>query len=241
LVNVNINIEGISGGIAGTNRGTIQNCYVSGSIRAVRDIDTGQRGSVGGIAGVNEGGIIENCYTTCDVIADSEQYNYEGIGGIAGRNTNWGSTGGIIRWSYATGRVTGTRRVGGIVGVNSEGSTVSNCVAVNREIQGGYNMGTIPWIPFVWVNRIAGSNSGTLSNNYARTGITGTAPNSGTLTSEGGANVAASDYDGANARNWWFNIGYIRTHWSQANGRLPFLFQTTGAAFNQEQNPTVQP
>jgi uncharacterized repeat protein (TIGR02543 family) len=72
LINVNINsFNHYVGGIAGYNGGTIQNCYVSGSVKG--------RIGVGGIAGDNNG-TIQNCYATGSVTSTISS----SVGGIAG-------------------------------------------------------------------------------------------------------------------------------------------------------------
>ena len=70
---------------------------------------------VGGIAGTNDGGTIENCYATGDVTV-----NGEGGGGIVGGNS------GAIKNCYFVGDVKGYEEVGGIVGSNDDG-TIENC------------------------------------------------------------------------------------------------------------------
>jgi fibronectin-binding autotransporter adhesin len=74
-----INTYEWTGGIAGENRGTVQNCYVTGNI-------SGSMG-VGGIVGTN-GGIVQNCYTACNVssIDDGE------VGGVVGLNSGYNNS-----------------------------------------------------------------------------------------------------------------------------------------------------
>jgi hypothetical protein len=51
-----------SGAISGLNNGTIQNCYVTGSINA------SSQGATGGIVGYNQGsGVIQNCYSHVNI------------------------------------------------------------------------------------------------------------------------------------------------------------------------------
>ena len=77
------------------------------------------------------------------------------VGGLVGRNS-----GGTISNSSATGAVTGTNSVGGLVGYNE--GTISNSYATGAVI------GT------VYVGGLVGYNEGTISNSYATGAVTGT-------------------------------------------------------------------
>ena len=107
------------GGVAGRNSGTIQNCYASGRIKGY--------GFVGGVAGRNyiEGEItpvVQNCYAVCEISADSFY-----SGGIVGKNE------GIVQNCYAAGNVSGKEDLcGGVAGENT--GTVRNCVALNKAV-----------------------------------------------------------------------------------------------------------
>ena len=226
LISVNITYTTVTaGGIARQNYGTIENCYVSGSISG--------ESSVGGIAGrMYSGGVIKNCYTTCNVTGSSSE-----IGGIVGLNS--GST--IVN-SYATGKMTGTSAIGGIVGriLSSSGSVVQNNVALNYEVS-ATNSNT-------YVGRVIGNNeSGTLTPNYARasgmtlTGSSGAVTVTPSATGIHGEDVTAVNYFGVDASTWWGSTaGYSATNWDIAN-RLPHLKTTTGGTFDTTypQNPTV--
>jgi len=164
LTNVNINSTNrYIGGVAGYNDGgTIQNCYVTGTV-------TGDD-SVGGIVGGNSGGIIENCYTTAAVTATVGD-----PGGITGTSTS------MVKNCYATGSISGviTNPSGGLVGYIFGGGIVTNSVALNSTISGSSTSG-----------RVSGGTAGTFSNNKARSTMTvngGTV--SGTLTDKHGADV----------------------------------------------------
>lgn len=99
----NVNLTGYAnvGGLAGFNRGSITDCYATGSI-------AGSNYYVGGLAGRNYGSIT-GCYATASVIGTG----YLGyVGGLAGGNN------GSLAACYATGSVvgTGTGYVGGLTG-----------------------------------------------------------------------------------------------------------------------------
>lgn len=97
-----INGEGYVGGIAGYNRGTIENCYSTAEIIGGDD--------VGGIVGFNEGKII-NCYNVGNIKGTGD-----GVGGVVGANF-----GGTIESCYY---LAGTAE-GGINGSDVEGSAES--------------------------------------------------------------------------------------------------------------------
>ena len=107
LSGVEISGSGCTGGIAGENHGTIENCSVSGSV-------SGTYG-VGGIVGDNTG-TIKACYNTGNV-SGTEIGN--SIGGIVGYNE------GTIENCSISGSVLGICKVGGIAGCN--GGTISGC------------------------------------------------------------------------------------------------------------------
>ncbi len=99
------------GGLCAVNsRGTIANCYTTGSVRG------GQY--VGGLTG-DSSGIINNCFSTCSV------YSHAGMaGGLCGDN------GSLIDSSYASGTVTGGDNascLGGFCGFSV--GTISKCYA----------------------------------------------------------------------------------------------------------------
>jgi len=147
LYNVSIDTEDESpssstGGIAGTNKGTINKCIVTGYISG--------RFFVGGIAGVNEG-TITNCGSSADVSGTEE------VGGVVGDNYS------IVEKCYATGNVLGNKKVGGVVGHNrsslSPVTKVINCYAT------GNVTGNDSWSENV--GGVVGYNGGILQYCYA--------------------------------------------------------------------------
>ena len=132
-----------TGGIVGINRGTIENCYMQGSVNVNSSF-------TGGITGENYG-TLKNCHNESKVSALSI------VGGLIGYNhnnttitdcyntgavnatfTNAGSVGGLIGSSngttvvtgcYNTGSLTADANVGGLIGTlqYSNGTTISNC------------------------------------------------------------------------------------------------------------------
>ena len=130
------------GGLAGRNGGTIRGGYATGAVSG------GSGLNIGGLAGLNEGGSVLRSYAKGAVSGDGQR-----LGGLVGQNNNSGSItasyatgsvtlrggdtgGGLVGWnnngsisnSYATGAVsapTGTASVGGLVGSNTAGGTVT--------------------------------------------------------------------------------------------------------------------
>jgi len=143
--NVNAAAAGFVGSLTGNNSGKIINCYTQGG-----SISGG--GKIGGLVGSN-GGIILNSFADCNVSGTADYVgglagdNYMGriiscyssgsvdaeancVGGLTGFS-DW-----IISESYATGAVSGSDHVGGLVGYNQRtffstpSGTVAKCYAV---------------------------------------------------------------------------------------------------------------
>jgi hypothetical protein len=112
------------GAVLGFGSGTVQNCYVTGSI------SSNASSEVGGVVGCIYGGTVQNCYSTCNVSGSSAF-----VGGVVGRVGN-GST---VQNCYATGSIINSIYntdstycgVGGVVGVldSNTSNTVQNCYA----------------------------------------------------------------------------------------------------------------
>ncbi len=170
-----VKARGLSaGGLAGFNSGTITNCY------AVGTVDSNEN-NVGGLVGWNgvgvSRGVISNSYAAVDV--DGAGY----VGGLVGYNVgeitgshatgtvnasspnagglvgySYGSI--IVSASYATGNVTGTTYVGGLVGYDS-------CDTINS-----YATGAVTGRRYV--GGLAGANAGEkITNCYATGDATG--------------------------------------------------------------------
>jgi predicted small secreted protein len=181
LVNVNIHFTGNVGqvgGVAARNKGTVENCFVSGSATGTGESDTG------GVVGANSG-MVQNCYSTCNVSGTNP------VGGIVGNNSTI-TDNGTVQNCYSTGSVTTSGATsgttgGGIVGKNNSG-TVQNCVALNTSIT---TTGSPLNSQFA---RIAGSPApNTLTNNHAKSDISGTWNNK-SLTGWDGADVTSATY-----------------------------------------------
>ena len=116
------------GGIADENSGTIRCCkttftgayqrasYIYGEVY-------GREHGIGGICGLNDGGLIEECYSSTSVFGLDE--NNVAVGGIVGDNTD-----GIVRNCASEARISNYgKETGGIAG-RLDGGTLENCYAV---------------------------------------------------------------------------------------------------------------
>ncbi|NQX80729.1 MAG: hypothetical protein HRT66_01880, partial [Flavobacteriaceae bacterium] len=124
---------------------------------------------VGGLVGYSFISVIENSYATGDVRGT---YYIGGLVGDVEDNS-------IINNSYATGSVTGTNYVGGLVGLNKNNSTIKNSIAFNDGIEDA-----------TFTNRVVGSNTSTITNNYANVGMT--------VNSNARSGTNSNSIDGAN-------------------------------------------
>ena len=113
------------GAIAGENKGTIENCSVSGSVTGLSD-----NSFVGGIAGMHCEGTITDCHSSATV--EGKAY----VGGIVGESEAIAGNASITA-CYSTGSVTATADingsyVGGVVGYNSYGVILTACYATGN-------------------------------------------------------------------------------------------------------------
>jgi GLUG motif-containing protein len=108
------------GGLAGTNAGTIVNCYATGRIAA----GAGAR-SAGGLVGSSRQGTVGDCYATVTVTGGPGSSQ---LGGLIGYNFL-----GPVVTCYAAGTITGaagSTRLGAIIGHNAERAPVAGCYYV---------------------------------------------------------------------------------------------------------------
>ncbi|MDR2592242.1 MAG: hypothetical protein LBC59_05480 [Chitinispirillales bacterium] len=116
------------GALAGSNNGTIVNCYGTGTVLARRN-----ESDVGGLVGVNSGGIYES-YSAAEV------QGRDNVGGLVGLLRI--SAAGEIRQCFALGRVVGASNVGGLVG-QVFGGRVRESFSAGRVSGGGTAGGLI--------------------------------------------------------------------------------------------------
>ena len=173
LDDVDITAGSNVGAIAGENRGTIENCSVSGSA-----IGSSDNSNVGGIAGMHREGTITDCHSSATV----EGRTY--VGGIVGVSDAMLGNASIIA-CYSTGSVTATdpgsySYVGGVAGMNGNGAILTACYATG-DVKGGVGS----------VGGVVGDNLyGTVTACYHATGsVTGASGSTGGVV---GYNTAGS-------------------------------------------------
>ena len=141
------------GVVIGFSKGTVSNCYASGSV-------TGKL-YVGGLAGDNYHGTVSNSSSTANVISSGPYGDGSCAGSLMGGNDE-----GAVSDCYSTGSVTGEDNVGGLVGEN--GGTVNNSYST------GYTSGTFTVGGLVGLN-----NGGIVSNSFWDTETSGQATSDG--------------------------------------------------------------
>ncbi|MED5597939.1 YDG domain-containing protein [Janthinobacterium sp. P210006] len=166
------------GGLAGSNSGSVTGSYATGDASGLRN--------VGGLVGDNRGydgaiAQVSGSYASGNITAIEDN-----AGGLVGYNKS-----GTIANSYASGKVSGDRDVGGLLGFSSRATdSVSNSYATG-EVQGNASTGAL-----------VGSNAGVISNSFWKNSPTapGVGENEGTLTNVRGLSDAElrspSSFDG---------------------------------------------
>ena len=217
------------------------------------NININGRNNVGGIAGSNIGGKIENCYVNGNVNVNG----INNVGGIVGHNA-YDNTAGIysrgdIRNCYTTGNIEGTGdNIGGIAGFN-DNKDILNCyslaiVSGNNAVGGivggafGVIYNNVALNPRVIgtassTNRIVGTLNGSATNNFARADML---VNNNTRTSNNANSIDGADINSTewNSANWWQTTANFDPNiWVLADGNLPIL-QFPGE--RPAQNPMVQ-
>ena len=235
LDKVNVTANSNVGAIAGENRGTIENCSVSGSVTGSSD-----NSCVGGIAGFHRKGSITDCHSSATV--EGKAY----VGGIVGQNDAMLGSASIIA-CYSTGSVTATKNnttgssyAGGVVGLNNNAAVLTACYATG-DVKGDGN----------YVGGVVGDNVVSIVNAcYHATGSVNGA--SGSTGGVAGRN-SKDDYDSGilNACYWDgtvtgdTGIGYDmtgnsasgalkvsgRTTWTEAMGHMNSVLTSAGTGW----------
>ena len=122
-----------TGGVAGSNFGTVINCCNTGSVSTNADTTT-----AGGVAGIN-GGTMINCYNTGSVSATGSSSS--DAGGVVGVN------GGTMINCYSTGSVSVSDGIignyaGGVAGSVYSGAAIANCYYTAGTVSQGVGTGT---------------------------------------------------------------------------------------------------
>jgi hypothetical protein len=160
FANVNISGGQYTAVVAGYSGGTIENCSVtSGSVYSSTSM------MIGGIAGSSTG-LVQGCSTAinvsggsrtggivgnaaagtqvinCNTSGNINSSSNLGAGGIVGYSSST-TTQIIIQNCHATGNISGTGYVGGVVGGGTAGTTVQNCTHSAGTVTGGGNNGSV--------------------------------------------------------------------------------------------------
>ena len=110
----------------------IKNCYNFGDVECT-DTDDDRTGYAGGVVGLANGSVIENCCNNGDVFSAGSS-----VGGIVGVMYGFAEA----RNCYNTGNISGKSKVGGVAGQICLESYVSEAYGVS-EVQNCYNLGTV--------------------------------------------------------------------------------------------------
>lgn len=176
------------GGIAGENKGTVKQCYTTGTVNG--------KSFIGAVTGINKGGL-NQCYSIAEVdggwnvggltggnvgtilqchSSSSVKGSEDGIGGLVGGNTE----GSVLR-SYSNGYVEGRNITGGLVGINkgivSQSYTTAKVTAMEE------------------VGGLVGSNQGEVSQCYSAGKVEGTDFVGGLIGWDSGGTVYQSYWD----------------------------------------------
>ena len=142
-----VNASSVVGGMVGSNEGSLTSCYATCSVSG-----PGAGGTVGGLAGENYFGSLNNCYAA----GSADGYGY--VGGLVGVNNN-----GSITSCYVAASAAGKVYVGGVAGDNS--GSLTHCYStypVSGTEQYNY-----------YIGGLAGSNNGSLTYCYAAGPVSG--------------------------------------------------------------------
>ncbi|MGI6139863.1 MAG: GLUG motif-containing protein [Candidatus Hydrogenedentales bacterium] len=158
----------VGGLVAKNDKGTISNCYTTGSVTGEGDENT----CVGALVGWNIEGDITDSYATGKVSSTGM------AGGLVGSNAD-----GILRDCYAAGDVTGQKTyAGGLAGFSTSAGTVSNCHA-SGVVRGERYAGGL-----------LGGNTGPVTDCYATGGAIGTWGVGGLIGGNGGSGTVLDCY-----------------------------------------------
>lgn len=126
LVDADVTARRNSGTLVGSSSGaTVRNSWSTGMIQGSHDYQM----RLGGLIGISSGAdsFVHQCFSSVDVTATGGAHQ---VGGLAGYNGH----GSIMTDCYATGNVSGTWKVGGLVGDNPypEGGYIAKCYSTGR-------------------------------------------------------------------------------------------------------------
>ncbi len=175
LVDVNIAVTGSAqhqiGTLAGVSSGTVGNCFSTGTVTAANSDE------VGGLLGIQSYfAIIIDSYSSVNVeggyfvggLVGTNLGEIEGChstGSVTGTENIGGLTGlnfqGTIKDSHSTGAVTGVQAIGGLVGNNEEASSISGSYCAGN-VAGDLSVGG--FVGMLWNSKV--------TNSYSRGSVT---------------------------------------------------------------------
>lgn len=232
-----------TGGLAGRNRGTITNSYVSGeifsfgaSVGGLTGENTGTiRGShfsgivekpntsignyAGGLTGVNTG-TISNSYSSGEITQNSSN-SMQHFGGLVGSNE------GTITDSHSSMNITATKGLGGLVGYNN-GGTISNSYATGDVTSTGAN-----FLYSAWIGGLVGISFGAIENSYATGDVTGIDSVGGFIGESDDVitnSYATGNVSGTTKVGGFAGVDYGTTSYSYATGNVVGTSQVGGFA-----------
>ena len=141
----------VAGGLVGTNNGGLSNSFSDSAVTVDTNVTSGTSAGLGGVVGINNGNVK---YVDSLGVTNGGATNSSNIGGIIGTNN------GNMYSGYNESIVSGKDKVGGIIGENSTGGTVTNIVnatSVTGENVSADNVSQ-------YVGGLVGSNSGSVTN-----------------------------------------------------------------------------
>jgi len=190
-----------TGGIASINKGTIEQCYNLGAISSTVDW-----GSVGGMAGYNAGGTINNCYNTGDMTVTSSTEPY--AAGIAGAAYD-----GAISKCYNTGTING-----GSAGYGA--GIMAYCWSSAVTVDGCFNAGVISGN---FKGGITGDRTVTNCDYLAQSGLT-TIDGSTAWTGQASSDYFTAGSGGAYSAAFYTTASWdFTTVWRYVSGKNPEL------------------
>ena len=151
----------VAGGLVGTNNGALGNSFSDSAVTVGTGVTGGTSVGLGGVVGINNGNVQ---YVDSLGVTNGGATGSSNIGGIIGINN------GNMYSGYNESIVSGKDKVGGIIGENSTGGTVTNIVnatSVTGENVSADNVSQ-------YVGGLVGSNSGSVTNGRNNGTITGT-------------------------------------------------------------------
>ena len=235
LDKVNVTANSNVGAIAGENRGTIENCSVSGSVTGSSD-----NSCVGGIAGWHRVGTITDCHSSATV--EGRAF----VGGIAGQSDAMSYPASITA-CYSTGSVTATKNnttgysfAGGVVGLNSNGAVLTACYATGDVKGDGERVGGVVGDNVVGtvtacyhatgsVNGASGTTGGVAGRNYKDdygSGILNACYWDGTVTGDTGIGYDMTGYSASDA----LKVSG-RTTWAEAMDHMNSVLTGAGTGW----------